>query len=110
MSLTTARPLEDRLAQWHRALPVELTMAWLHPGQLNTNATLHVAYLAAKMVLYRAMLRPFHGAEIANPAYAAVRSGALESAKEFLLMLDDLRPEHLQGFWYSCTLSYPTPA
>jgi hypothetical protein len=107
MTLRATRPLEQRLVEWHRALPTELKMSWLHPGQLNTNAALHVAYLATRMVLHRATFRPFHGAESTNPMHAPARSAALESAKDFLVVLDDLRPEHLQGFWYSCTHHSP---
>jgi hypothetical protein len=102
LTLTAARPLEERLTQWQRELPAELIMAYLHPGQLNTNAALHVAFLAARTLLHRALLRPFHGAESRNPAHGTLRTSALESARAFLLFLDELRPEHLQGFWYSC--------
>ncbi|RDW66463.1 hypothetical protein BP6252_10098 [Coleophoma cylindrospora] len=62
LSLNTAQPLRHRLRAWYSSLPDPLRMR-NRSGTgastvLDSNASLHLAYLTLEVLLYRALLRP----------------------------------------------------
>jgi len=101
-TLEVAKPLRLKLAQWFK----EIDKDRLSPisnrktPDLNGEGSLHLAYITAKIELFRAMLRP--RGEENSPAGAALRQGALCLAKETFEFLEALDSSHLEAFWPSC--------
>lgn len=107
-TLEVAKPCRLRLTEWSQGLP---------PGFLSKNfdATgeeppehrpymLYLAYITAKIALFRAMLRPrVTDANVA--AITALRTGARAVAHEAAMFLERLSPEVMEGFWLIRKLS-----
>ncbi|KAL1301567.1 hypothetical protein AAFC00_005803 [Neodothiora populina] len=100
-TLEVAKPLRLKLAQWYKDLDKDR----LSPANdrkahdLNGEGSLHLAYITAKIELFRAMLRPRGEANV--QAGAALRQGAISLAKEMFEFLDALDVSHLEAFWPS---------
>ena len=113
-TLEVAKPLRIRLTEWYQSLPAGL-MPQPNVGspdsarrrslqhELDGNGSLHLAYITAKIELFRAMLRPRVTDSNAN-AVAALRIGALAVAKEVTEFLEGLNARELEAFWGSCKL------
>lgn len=114
-TLEVAKPLRIRLTEWYQSLPPGLLpqpintprspessrrRSFVH--ELDGNANLHLAYITAKIELFRAMLRP-KVTDANAAALAALRTGALAVAREVLDFLDGLQANELEAFWASCT-------
>lgn len=133
-TLEAAKPLRIRLTEWHQCLPAGLLKpsttakdmpspnspsSTTSPGRskptsfrdLDGNGSLHLAYITAKIELYRAMLRPRPTHNIdpqisnkptgAAAATSALRTGALSVATEIYTFLDSLTAHQLEAFWSS---------
>ncbi|KAL1583386.1 hypothetical protein WHR41_08038 [Cladosporium halotolerans] len=120
-TIDVAKPLRIRLTEWHAHLPPGLKLPLspslpaspensarplkppLHSAlhQLDGNGSLHLAFITAKIELFRAMLRP--RVEDANGATAvqALRAGALAVGREVLEFVDGLSARELEAFWAS---------
>jgi len=68
--------------------------------ELDGNGSLHLAYITAKMELFRAMLRP-RVTDANATAVSALRTGAFAVAKEVFDFLDGLNARELEAFWAS---------
>ena len=121
-TLAVAKPLRIRLTDWKQTLPrgllspppqshaagssdespghVEMKPSIQH-HQLDGNGSLHLAYITAKMELFRAMLRP-KTIDANAIAVNALRTGALTVAKEISDFLESLTARQLNAFWPSC--------
>ena len=111
-TLEVAKPLRLHLTDWYQSLPTgflprhdpgspdSIRRKSLH--ELDANGSLHLAYITAKMELFRAMLRP-RITDTNATAVTALRSGALAVAKEVFEFLDNLNARELEAFWASCT-------
>lgn len=120
-TLEVAKPLRIRLTEWYQTLPAGLLPN--HPSncgtssigspsdngrrlsvqrlELDGNGSLQLAYITAKIELFRAMLRPrVTDANVA--AVTALRTGALAVAKEIAEFLECLNARELEAFWASC--------
>jgi hypothetical protein len=115
-TLEAAKPLRLRLTQWHQDLPPGLlnhTSASSTPElsnrrkslahELDGNASLQMAYITAKIALFRAMLRPRTDDMQHNTssAAAALRTGAIAVAREVFDFLENLNARELEAFWAS---------
>ena len=112
-TLETAKPLRLRLSEWFQSLPEGL-LPHPSPGSpesgrrkasphvLDGNGSLHLAYITAKIELFRAMLRP-QVTDSNEPAVNALRAGAVGVAKEVFEFLEALNARELEAFWASCT-------
>lgn len=116
-TLEAAKPLRIRLTEWHQCLPAGLLKPTTTPAtipspaspttskptpsrDLDGNGSLHLAYITAKIELYRAMLRP-RSHPPNTPALSALRTGALSVAHELAHFLDSLTAHQLEAFWSS---------
>ena len=129
-TLEVAKPLRMRLTEWYQNLPCVLRSQAQQPAssrpsdptspinndpddiqrnhnivqqrgqELNGNGSLHLAYITAKIELFRAMLRP-QATDANAAAVTALRTGAVAVAREMLDFLDSLREKDLVGFWAS---------
>jgi len=105
-TLEVAKPLRIRLTQWYQNMPAGLAVSWQHrqAHELNGHGALHLAYMTAKVELFRAMLRP-SATDANSSAGAALRTGAIAVAKELVDFLEMLDASHLEAFWPSCKIS-----
>ncbi|KAI5357504.1 hypothetical protein Slin15195_G038650 [Septoria linicola] len=116
-TLEVAKPLRIRLTSWYQGLPAGLLPSQPGSGasssgspgserrrsvqlELDGNGSLQLAYITAKIELFRAMLRP-RITDSNAAAITALRTGALAVAKEISTFLDDLHARELEGFWTS---------
>ncbi|KAF7190406.1 Communesin biosynthesis cluster-specific transcription factor cnsN [Pseudocercospora fuligena] len=116
-TLEVAKPLRIRLTEWYQALPAGLLPC--QPGasaasvgspdstrrrsvqlELDGNGSLQLAYITAKIELFRAMLRP-RVTDANAAAVTALRTGALAVAKEISEFLETLNARELEAFWAS---------
>lgn len=106
-TLEVAKPLRIRLTQWFQNLPTNLmsTPESRKAHELNGHGSLHLAYITAKIELFRAMLRP-PVTDANAQAVTALRSGALTVAKEVFDFVETLEASHLEAFWASCKQHY----
>lgn len=134
-TLDVAKPLRIRLTEWNQTLPAGLLPSQPattttttttngapspilnSPGsdrrksvqlELDGNGSLQLAYITAKIELFRAMLRP-RVTDANAAAITALRTGALAVAKEISTFLDDLHARELEAFWTSCEFSHSPP-
>jgi hypothetical protein len=114
-TIDVAKPLRIRLTDWQQHLPQTLRLnssptpasspqQLRNPSQspLDGNGSLHLAYITAKIELFRAMLRPRITDSSSASAVQALRSGALAVGREVLDFLDGLSARELEAFWASC--------
>lgn len=119
-TLEVAKPLRMRLTEWSQALPLGISIGNTagascspasehqvgrrpspHPSlELNGNASLQLAYITAKIELFRAMLRPPMTSSNSD-AVRALRTGALAVAREVSEFLEGLQARELEAFWGS---------
>ncbi|KAI7634506.1 hypothetical protein KC343_g2355 [Hortaea werneckii] len=112
-TLEVAKPLRLRLTEWYQSLPPGLlpqpSNTPVSPGsgrrrssahELDGNGSLHLAYITAKIELFRAMLRP-RATDANSAALLALRTGALTVAGEMFEFLEGLQPNELEAFWAS---------
>ena len=111
-TLEVAKPLRIRLTEWYQALPTGLlpqpslgspdtSLRKSFQQELDGNGSLHLAYITAKIELFRAMLRP-RVTDTTATAVSALRTGAVAVAKEVFEFLEALNARELEAFWASC--------
>lgn len=111
-TLETAKPLRIRLADWYQSLPEGLLPNQRSASpesprrrssqhELDGNGSLHLAYITAKIELFRAMLRP-QVTDASGQAVTALRVGAIGAAREVFEFLEGLNARELEAFWASC--------
>jgi hypothetical protein len=114
-TIDVVQPLRVRLTEWHQNLPANLrptpsTSPAASPRQrrfssqppLDGNGSLHLAYITAKIELFRAMLRPRVTDSNSVTAVQALRTGALAVGREVLGFLNGLTSKETEAFWASC--------
>jgi len=110
-TLKVAKPLRIRLTEWYQSLPAGLlpqpnanspdsSRRRSLQHELDGHGSLHLAYITAKLELFRAMLRP-RSTDTNQNAVTALRTGALTVAKEVFEFLEGLHAQELEAFWAS---------
>ncbi|KAK5136154.1 hypothetical protein LTR08_003991 [Meristemomyces frigidus] len=110
-TLEVAKPLRIRLTAWFQSLPTgflpqstvespDITQRRSSQHELDGTGSLHLAYITAKIELFRAMLRP-QMTDTNAVAVSALRTGALAVAKEVVDFLEGLHERELEAFWAS---------
>lgn len=98
--LEEIKPLQIRLRNWYHNLPPQLGMNVSRPRKLSSNGYLHLAYFATEITLHRRIIK-----SLTDKSPPALLNICREAAKQRLVAAMDfvrnLRPEHLQAFWYS---------
>lgn len=104
--LKLAKPLQLKLREWYHSLPPKLSMNHLEQGKFNSNAALTLAYFGTEICLHRKILTildcdksPGNTPELKRVCRDAANTRVL-AAIDFV---SDLKPEHINGFWYSCS-------
>lgn len=100
--LKLAKPLQLKLREWYHSLPPQLSMNNFTPNKFNSNASLTLIYFAAEITLHRKIissLTPNTPKELVQVCRTAAKT-RLVAAIEFV---GDLKNEHVNAFWYSCS-------
>ena len=119
-TIATARPLMQSLDEWHKSCSAQLET--IRDSEIDTDipngsASLHIAFHAVRILVLRALLRPFNQS---NPeltsngqkseewlaARTQIRRSALAEVASILNLISSFRQEDYQAFWAPCTL-YP---
>ncbi|KAH7020741.1 fungal-specific transcription factor domain-containing protein [Microdochium trichocladiopsis] len=97
-----ARPLRMDLAQWLQDRPdvADQPSTGTPCHGLDGNGSLKLAYITAKISIFKAMLRP-NSNEAPAEARTALRTGAMAVAREMYDFLARLEAHHLEAFWHS---------
>ncbi|KAJ0300972.1 hypothetical protein COL516b_008149 [Colletotrichum fioriniae] len=97
-----ARPLRIELAEWLQTRPDvgEQPSASLPECGLDGNGSLKLAYITAKIAVFKALLRP-KSIEVPTEARTALRTGSMTIAREMHDFLAKLEAHHLEAFWHS---------
>lgn len=98
--LAKVKDLQLKLRRWYSDLPDALRMSSNSKiGKLSSTGCLHTSYFACEMTLHRTVL---HSLSIHTDPYliAVCRSAAKERLTGAIDLFNQLRPDHLQSFWY----------
>ncbi|OHW91413.1 fungal specific transcription factor domain-containing protein [Colletotrichum incanum] len=97
-----ARPLRMELAQWLQDRPdvADQPTTCVPCYGLDGNGSLKLAYITAKISIFKALLRPKSN-EAPVEARTALRTGAMAVAREMYDFLMRLEAHHLEAFWHS---------
>jgi hypothetical protein len=95
-----AKPILARLRQWQVTLPQDLSFDTSQPRSLCPSASLHLAYHAVVVALYRALVRILTP-ETPPSLHVAVRTAARAKVQAAIELLSNMRPEHTAAFWGS---------
>ncbi|KAH7034257.1 fungal-specific transcription factor domain-containing protein [Macrophomina phaseolina] len=97
-----AKPLRIALAEWLQARPTVTAQPGysLVSQDLDASGSLRLAYITAKICIFRALLRP-QISEASPEARSALRTGAIGVAREMYDFLSGLETRHLESFWHS---------
>lgn len=114
-SVSTARPLEQELDEWYKDFSTELERRndVSTTDFSNATASLRIAYHAVRILIFRALLRPF---QVSTPGTtprnrdsnerlamrAKIRRKTLEEVASILNLISSLTQEQYQAFWPPC--------
>ncbi|KAL6401222.1 hypothetical protein AUP68_16951 [Ilyonectria robusta] len=97
-----ARPLIDMLTNWYHSIPPTLQMNIIYQRKLCFHGYLHFSYYGVAMTLLRRLIR-----STALPPRCTddrilsdIRQIALQTAQSAISFVTNLRPDHLEAFWY----------
>lgn len=106
------------LDEWHKSFSAHLEVnrdRETNSDLTNGSASLHVAFHAVRILVFRALLRPFNqsnpdltlGGQNSEDWLAArtqIRRSALAEVTLILNLISSFRQEHYQAFWAPCLL------
>ncbi|KAI1626679.1 fungal-specific transcription factor domain-containing protein [Exophiala viscosa] len=97
-----ARPLVDELTDWYAKLDPMLNMDVKFYRQLNFCGSLHFSYYGTMINVLRRLVRSTAlGARCDNnEVLASIRQLGLATVQAATKFVNDLRPDHLESFWY----------
>ncbi|KAL6931849.1 hypothetical protein ACO0R3_003316 [Hanseniaspora guilliermondii] len=104
--LKLAKPLQLKLKEWYQNLPPNLSINHLESGKFNSNAALTLAYFGTEICLHRKILTTLDSDKSAmnSPELKKVcREAANSRVLAAIDFVEELKPEHINGFWYSCS-------
>ncbi|KAB8227130.1 transcription factor domain-containing protein [Aspergillus alliaceus] len=111
LTISNARPLMHDLTAWHASLPLLLAMDPTAGRKQTSNdsASLHIAYQSVKILILRALLRPFNNTdhpaseleqdEEWHAARSQIRKTASTETDAALSLISNLQPAHYHAFW-----------
>ena len=108
--LKLAKPLQLRLRDWFRSLPMELQMSSVQPRKLCSNGFLQLAYFATELTLHRKITTIiFNQTKLGNPPSPELVGVCRSAAKTRLMasieFVRDLKQEHIHSFWHCSATS-----
>ncbi|EEA21784.1 hypothetical protein EYB25_006969 [Talaromyces marneffei] len=111
-TISTARPIMQTLDEWHKSCSSQIDIAHnQNDADLsNGSASLHIAFHAVRILVFRALLRPFNqlnsrltpdgeNSEEWLAARTQIRRSALAEVTSILNLISSFRQEHYQAFW-----------
>ncbi|SCU99502.1 LADA_0H20164g1_1 [Lachancea dasiensis] len=100
--LKLAKPLQLKMREWYHSLPTELSMGSFQERRFNSNASLTLSYFAVELTLHRRIIVTLNNdtsPELVQVCRLAAKT-RLIAAIEFVR---DLKFEHINSFWYTCS-------
>ncbi|EED16581.1 conserved hypothetical protein [Talaromyces stipitatus ATCC 10500] len=110
--ISTARPIMQTLDEWHKTFSqIEIRGDSENNAEIsNVSASLHIAFHAVRILVFRALLRPFNQPNQEGTsdsqhsdewlaAQTQIRRSALAEVTSVLNLISSLRQEHYQAFW-----------
>ncbi|SCU94453.1 LAFA_0F21924g1_1 [Lachancea sp. 'fantastica'] len=100
--LKLAKPLQLKMREWYHSLPPQLSMNNLKERRFNSNASLTLSYFAVELTLHRKIITTLNSdtsPELVKVCRLAAKT-RLVAAIEFIR---DLKFEHVNSFWYTCS-------
>jgi hypothetical protein len=101
--LERARPLQIRLKNWYTGLLPSLLMGETKARKLSSIGYLHLAYFVAEITLHRAIIRSHCVVGTPEELRSITRAAAKARFTSAVSFVKQLKPEHLQSFWYFAT-------
>lgn len=98
--LEQIKPVQVKLREWHRDLPASLQLDATKSRRLSPNASLHLAYFAAEITLHRVILSSLLRHPCDPYVVQICRGAAKERVALAVDLVESLKPQHLQAFWY----------
>jgi hypothetical protein len=93
-----AQPILIRLSEWKSDLTEDLAFSKSGERSVCASASLHVAYHAVIIALYRALVRILTP-EAPRSLHTVVRSAARQKLSAAVQLLNSMSPEHTAAFW-----------
>ncbi|KAH7130859.1 fungal-specific transcription factor domain-containing protein, partial [Dactylonectria macrodidyma] len=97
-----ARPLINMLTNWYHSIPPTLQMNIIYQRKLCFYGYLHFSYYGVAITLLRRLIRstalPPHCTD--DRILSEIRQIALQTAQSAISFVTNLRPDHLEAFWY----------
>lgn len=100
--LKLAKPLQLKLREWYHSLPPQLSMNKFVPRKFNANATLTLAYFAVEITLHRKIISTL-GQDTPKELVHVCRTAARTRLVAAIEFVRDLKNEHINAFWYTCS-------
>ncbi|PLB52165.1 hypothetical protein P170DRAFT_350479 [Aspergillus steynii IBT 23096] len=111
LTISIARPIMQELTMWHANLPPSMMIDSTNEYRTtvsDNSASLQIAYQSLKILVLRALLRPFNNAspspedtEEWHAAKSQILKTASVEADAALSLVSSFRPVHYQAFWAS---------
>lgn len=98
--LARAKPVQIKLRQWHEKLPAEVKMNAPSKGKLTSTGYLHLAYFATEITLHRRIVQSLDSTNPVSYGLFMCRNAAKTRLISAMDLVNRLKPEHLQAFWY----------
>ncbi|KAJ4372212.1 Fungal specific transcription factor [Neocucurbitaria cava] len=98
--LARAKPVQIKLRQWHEKLPAEVKMNAPSRGKLTSTGYLHLAYFATEITLHRRIVQSLDSTNPDSYGLFMCRNAAKTRLISAMDLVNRLKPEHLQAFWY----------
>jgi hypothetical protein len=97
-----AQPLFEALRQWSNNIPPELQMGITYQRKLCFHGYLHFSYHGVMITLLRRLIRStiLPPRCVDDQVLADIRQLALQTAQGAIAFVTNLRPDHLEAFWY----------
>ncbi|CAI6285420.1 unnamed protein product [Periconia digitata] len=93
-----AQPILIRLSEWKTDLTEDLAFSKSNQRSVCASASLHVAYHAVIIALYRALIRVLTP-EAPRSLHTVVRGAARQKLEAAVQLLNSMSPEHTAAFW-----------
>lgn len=100
-----SQPITNQLNTWYAKLTPALQLNAGRPRQLCSTGNIHFAYYGLQITILRRLVRSTTLAPLCQDAdiLAAIRQMARRMAEHTMTLIENLRPDQTEAFWYSST-------
>lgn len=103
--LARAKPVQIKLKDWFAHLPQQCKIDSYTPGRRCPNGYLHLAYFATEISIHRRIVQSLDPARADPYLLYICRSAAKTRLISAMDVVNRLKPEHLDAFWYFASAS-----